>query len=125
MFDSNVYIVKIYKNQKKDTVIFNLAQKKIANNKKINYKLNKHNSLPTQVFDKWFSLDEQTDVIRAKTNEIDNEKFIEILLAIDVFDEDSDLIETIRCKIEINETIKNRRVENKTQWLFFKPDMIK
>ena len=75
--------------------------------KKIQYRFNKLNSLPTQIAEKWFSLDEQTGLIETNSNEIDYEKFTEILLAIDILAEESDLIETITFKIEINDLNDN------------------
>jgi hypothetical protein len=52
-------------------------------------------------------------------NDIDYEKFTEILLAIDVIDQDdSDLIETIICKIEINDLNDNSPIFDLVWWFW-------
>jgi len=114
LFDSNVYTVSIDENSPIKTKVFDLAKKRLKSStqtKKILFKVNKLNSLPTQIAEKWFSLDEQTGIIETNSNEIDYEKFTEILLAIDILDdEDSDMIETITLKIEINDLNDNSPV---------------
>jgi hypothetical protein len=69
--------------------------------------------MPTQVYNKWFSLDAKTGIVRTTNSEeqgfsIDYEKFKEVLLGVDAIDPRTlEIIETIVIKIEINDLNDN------------------
>ena len=78
------------------------------------FELNGENSMPSQVYNKWFSLDENTGIVRTTFNgenvqqQIDYEQFKEVLLGVDVLDSKTfDLIETVLVKISINDLNDN------------------
>lgn len=89
----------------------------IDENSKVEFELNRENSMPTEVYTNWFTLDEKSGIVKTRYNgdknseNIDYEQHREVLLGVNVLDAKTfDLIETVMLKIKINDVNDNAPV---------------
>jgi hypothetical protein len=112
LFSNQVFTVTVRENLLTETNIFDLSEKLIFPNNQTLFELNEENSLPTNIYNKWFSLVEDTGVVSTRSGEpenvIDYEAYKEVLLGINVLDRLTfDLIETVILKIQIQDLNDN------------------
>ena len=116
LFDSRIYNIDIEENAAVGDYVFTLhPHPNKDTNKKLKFKFNTQNSLPTQLYNVWFQLDESTGLIRTKSSAIDYETCNETLLSIDVFDaRTNDLIENVLVRVNILDLNDNYPIYDKS-----------
>ena len=94
-----------------------MREKLINEDLKVEFELNNENSMPTEVYNNWFTLDEKSGIVRTRydgmpantnTENIDYEKHREVLLGVNVLDSKTfEILETITLKIRIKDANDN------------------
>lgn len=112
LFKDQVFTALVEENLTNKTNVFDIRAQLSVPNDKLIFEINKDNSMPTNVYNKWFSLDETTGIVHARSgdeeNMIDYEAHSEVLLGINVVDTRTfDFVETVVLKIHVQDLNDN------------------